>query len=240
MWNVSVRSCALFLGLASAAFAVTIQLITNGGFETGDLTGWTLANAAGGSGSFLIQTGSGSPLNNFSVPPPPGGTYAAMTDQGGPGTHVLFQDVTIPFGATSISFSANYFRNNQAGGYITPDIIDINFSGSNQQSFVDILTADSDPLSARSTAVTTLFASAVGDPSNDGTYFLVSANLTGILTPGSTYRLRFVEADNQLFFNNGVDNVSLLAEGGQVPEPSSMILAGAGLVFVGWIRRRSL
>jgi FtsP/CotA-like multicopper oxidase with cupredoxin domain len=108
------------------------------------------------------------------------------------------------------------------------------------QSFVDILTADSDPLSARSTAVTTMFASAVGDPSNDGTYFLVSANLTGILTPGSTYRLRFVEADNQLFFNNGVDNVSLLAEGGQVPEPSSMILAGAGLVFVGWIRRRSL
>ena len=50
------------------------NLITNGGFENGggSLTGWTETDQAAGSGSFFLQSGTGSPLNGFPVPAPSG------------------------------------------------------------------------------------------------------------------------------------------------------------------------
>src|SRR5436189_277997 len=59
------------LGLFTASMASTARadLISNGSFE-GGFAGWTVADEPGGSGSWFIQTGTGSPMNGFPVPPP--------------------------------------------------------------------------------------------------------------------------------------------------------------------------
>ena len=46
----------------------------------------------------------------------------------------------------------------------------------------------------------------------------------------------FAEADNQLFYNLGVDNVSILATS-NVPEPTSLLLLGVGLAGIRVLRR---
>src|SRR5215210_103479 len=74
-------------GVASGA------TVANGGFGAGSFAGWSVANQAGGSGDWFVYTGTSTPLNGFPVAAPPEGTHAAVTDQGGPGSHVLYQDV---------------------------------------------------------------------------------------------------------------------------------------------------
>ena len=102
-----MKNRVLFAGVASvvllaasAAFAGTSQLIVNGGFENG-LTGWTVVNEAGSDGSWYVQSGTASPRGSFTVPTPPGGTYAAMTDSTGPSSTVLYQTITVPTCVTS-------------------------------------------------------------------------------------------------------------------------------------------
>ena len=66
---------------ALAAAAMTLatvahagELLVNGNFETGDLSGWTVVDQAGGAGSWYIAgNGTGSPLNGFTTPTNPGG-----------------------------------------------------------------------------------------------------------------------------------------------------------------------
>lgn len=84
--------------------------VTNGGFETNGgagtsvLNNWTIVDQPGGSGSWFAQTGTVSPINAFAVPAPPEGNFGAMTDQTGPGSHVLYQDITVPAGGGVLSF----------------------------------------------------------------------------------------------------------------------------------------
>ena len=97
-------------------------LITNGGFESG-LSGWTLANQAGGDGTFSIQTGTSSPINGDPVPAPPEGTNAAMSDGGGPGSHVLYQDFAVAntsLALATLSFEL-FIGNRSSLGFFTPN-----------------------------------------------------------------------------------------------------------------------
>ena len=82
----SVAMIALASALSTHAFAG--EILTNGGFESG-FAGWSRADALGSDGTFSIQTGTLSPVNGDPVPAPPGGTRAAMSDGGAPGSHVL-------------------------------------------------------------------------------------------------------------------------------------------------------
>jgi hypothetical protein len=98
---------------------------------------------------------------------------------------------------------------------------------------VDILTGTANPFDTGAGVVMNLYQGAdnlAGNP-NPYTSYSFSLNL-----PAGTYQLRFAEADNQNFFNMGVDNVALTSN---VPEPGTLMMFGSGLLGIGgWIRRK--
>src|SRR5689334_11880194 len=121
MKQTRTLSC-IVLGVATACLlepANAAELVNNGGFESG-FEGWVTADAAGSDGHFSLQSGTSSPVNGTSVPPPPGSITAAMTDAQGPGAHVLYQDFTVvaPLGSAIVSFDA--FIGNRAGAFFLP------------------------------------------------------------------------------------------------------------------------
>jgi Bacterial Ig-like domain len=204
----------------TAQFALfSVNLIQNGDFEAngGSFDGWTTLSQAGSSGGWYIQTGTTSPLSGFPVPEPPGPTHAAMTDMLFQGSHVLFQDFTVPMGITAAILSFDRFIGNRAAQFATPGNLDFTGNFPNQQARVDILTTTADPFSvATGNILLKVFQTAVGDPLISG-YTTQTSDLTAFLAAheGQTLRLRFALVDNQFFFQFGVDRVILaLATGG--------------------------
>lgn len=211
----------------------SIAAITNGGFEAG-FTGWTRVDDAGSDGTFFLQSGTISPVAGDTVPAPPGGLTAAMTDALGPGSHVLYQDFIIPAAMPTALLRFDLFIGNRAGEFRTPNTLSFSTPTLNQQARVDIMTGNSDAFSvAPADVLLNAFRTNVGDPLVSGyTHFeiditaLVNANLN---TP---LRLRFAEVDNLFTFQFGVDNVEI------VPEPASAMLALMGMTGMIAVRRR--
>jgi hypothetical protein len=243
--STSALVLALVLGLSGPGRAFGDFLVTNGGFEAG-FASWTKSDEAGGDGTFALQTGKTSPVNGFSVPAPPGGTTAAMTDAAGPGSHVLYQDFLAPTG-TKVGFATfSLFLNNTGSDYFNPTTLDFgatNANGTeviNQQVRVDILKAGTNPFSvAPADVLQTLYLSKPGDPLVSG-YTNFTSDVSSVLAAnaGQTLRLRFSEADNLGPLNLGVDNVGIVST---VPEPSAIVsLAIGGILTIGIaVRRRA-
>jgi len=196
---------------AAAALMLTFsllqgaELVTNGGFESGDFTGWNIYQS--GSGNFYIYSGTTTPVSGYTVPAPFDGSYAALTDQNNPGTHILYQDVVVPTGGTAL-FSAVIFVENRAGDYAVGPDLDYN-SGSNQQVRVDIV----DPAASLLTTTAgpggvleNVFQTNPGDPLSIP-YTTITANLSAY--HGQTVRLRFAAVETQYYLHFGVDNVSV-------------------------------
>ncbi len=111
-------------------------IFANGDFETNSFAGWTVFNQAGGSGSWFTYTGNTSPLSNLTISSPPEGRFAAVTDQTGPGTHILYRDVTVPAGTSSLSFFLYYI--NRSSSFVAPPTLDYTVNP-NQQYRVDVM-----------------------------------------------------------------------------------------------------
>lgn len=221
--------------LACSAGSVHANLITNGDFSSG-LTGWTATNA--GSGAWYSDTvGTTTPFSGQSTSGAGGGvgTYA-VTDQSGPGTHVLDQAFTVAAGQ-QVTVTFDLFANDHSGvGPIDCGVIS-HTSGACQYAMVDIITAGASATSrAAADVVATLLAPFVDAGANPHPFTNYSFDISSSVAAGGTYRLRFVEADNQLFFNLGVDNVSVTAE--SVPEPATLALMGLGLAGIGFSRKK--
>ena len=211
-------------------------LILNGGFESG-FTSWVRANQLGSEGTFSLQSGTVSPVNGNSVPSPPGGLNAAMTDAFGPGSHVLYQDFLVPAEGALLSFSL--FIGNRADRFATPATLDFSTPTLNQQARVDILRAGPDPFTvAAADILLNLYRTQVGDPLVSG-YNTLNFDLTSLFSAnvGQTLRLRFAETDNLSAFQFGVDNVQL-ETATTAPEPQSILLLGTGVLALLAIRRR--
>lgn len=179
--------------------------IDNDGFETGDFTGWTVIDQADGSGSWFVYSGTVSPLSGSTIAAPPQGTFAAVSDQTGPGSHILFQDVALaPLTRHTLRFFLYY--ENQNGLFFTPATLDFT-ADPNQQYRVDVMdpSAPVDSV-APGDVLANLFQTNVGDPAS-----LAPTTMTFDLTPfaGRTVRLRFAEVDNQFFFQASVDAVAI-------------------------------
>jgi len=200
------------------------ELITNGGFETGDFTGWTVTNQAGGSGNWYTTGATNAPLSGEPTVGPASGSFYAVSDQTGPGGHNLTQSFTLNGNTATLSF--DMFVNDYDGGPFCNNGTDYT-SGQVECAWVNILD------STGSTVLSNLYAGADPLSSNPNPYTSYSFDITG-LGPG-TYQLQFLEVDNQSFFNMGVDNVSI----NETPEPGSIFLFGTGLAgLAGIIRRR--
>jgi hypothetical protein len=222
---------------AGAELVVNGSFEQNGGANTNVLTGWTVTDQAGGSGSFFAQTGTTNPTGfscTATVPAPPGGTFSAMTAQSDPGSHILSQVITIP-PASAAQFSARVYQNSGAP-FATPASLDYNVSP-NQQARIDIMTTASPLTDMGAGILRNVYQTKIGDPVVSG-YNLIAADLSAFA--GQTVRLRIVEADNQGCFSFGVDTVSIQQQSNAIPtlsEGAALALA-ALLLGVAALRLR--
>ena len=141
-----IKKVAATLFLAGIAFwhSDATQLILNGDFETGNFNNWTIADQAGGSGSFFVSSpGASAPLSGMpTAGNSSGGAFYAVSDQTGPGAHALLQSFTVPAGGMSISLTFRMFVNNWSGGPAIVNPVGLDYTdGPNEHGRVDILTA---------------------------------------------------------------------------------------------------
>jgi len=197
-----VGAAALVLLLPGSALGASVA---GGNFETGTLSGWSVVNS--GSGNWFAYSGTTSPQSGFPVAAPPQGSFAATTDQGGPGSHILYQDIALKAGLKhTLTFTLYYA--NRAGAFSTPASLSESVSP-NQQYRVDIVKPSAPVASVAATDVLkNVVQTHVGDPLTRG-----PTPITVDLTPfaGQTVRLRFAEVDNQYYFQAAVDGVKIVS-----------------------------
>lgn len=236
--TIQAAALSAALGFAAAQPAAAVELLINGDFETGAFPAWTVDNRAGSSGTWFIDTpGSTTPTSGHTTSAAgggPHGSFYAVTDQGGPGTHVLRQSFTVAPGSTSVKLSFDMFVNDyDAGPIIGAQGLDHN-GAANQHARVDILSAGATAFDTGAGVLGNFYQGVdAGTDPHAFTHYVF--DITALVGGGGTFQVRFGEVDNQLFLNQGVDNVSIDAT---VPEPASLALLGFGLIALGWNRRR--
>jgi len=200
--------------LPSGAAAATV---VNGNFEAGNLSGWNVVSSTGlAEGGWYAYSGPRTPLSfeegGGETPrpfiAPPEGSFAATSDETGPGRHILYQDVALEANATQTLSMYVYYHSEAPLMTPSPDSLDPGGPPPpNQQYRVDVMKPGA-PIDSVNPAdiLATVFKTAPGGPQQmSPTLFSVD------LTPfaGQTVRLRMAEVDNLFFFNGAVDAVSI-------------------------------
>ncbi|NEQ51333.1 MAG: hypothetical protein F6K11_14530 [Leptolyngbya sp. SIO3F4] len=200
--SATVLTCLNFNLVARAAS------ITNGGFNA-DLSGWTIVEQPGASGSWFSTEGGFSALGSQPIIAPSEGTRYVHSAQTGPTSQVLFQDIVLE-ADTEHLLSFDWYAQDWSNRFSDAGTLD--FTGAdNQHLRVDLVSTD--------------FSDWFGPDSSNGLLSNILAPVAQIspvdswnsldfdLTPwaGQSVRLAFRQVDNQLFFNAGVDDVSILS-----------------------------
>jgi len=209
-------------GLMLAASSAQANL-TNGSFETGDLTGWSAIVPPGASisvvtnhadtGTYPVAPFAPTGITNWA--PTDGSNFALLKPDGPQTITRLYQSFYAPAGYT---LTFDYFWdsqdykpfNDKAGGRILSGA----GLGGPVVTNLFVETVNSDPVNYWGTPWTTVsytFASS-------GTYTLVFG-IKNVLDPN---------LDSYL----GIDNVKL------IPAPGAILLGSIGIGLVGWLRRR--
>jgi hypothetical protein len=214
--------------------------------EQGNLDGWTTVNLMdnpGSNGGFVPEQGTTSPLSGTTVPAPANSKFEAMLDEENQqpvppqigktppanpntadtyqGTHALYQDISIPTGASTATVTFTLYIDNShdgATGYtdttLTPTL-DFRTSAANQQVRVDLVnpnaaafttTAD-DQTHSINGVLQNLFVTAPGQSATQ----TVTKTVDVSNFAGQTVRLRFATTNNQGLLIVGVGNVKLQA-----------------------------
>ncbi|HTQ50185.1 MAG TPA: protease pro-enzyme activation domain-containing protein [Candidatus Acidoferrales bacterium] len=177
------------------------QAILNGDFETGTFTNWVKTNSAT-SGDWVINNGTYVPPGPGGLEPPFAGNFSALSEQTGGGICTLYQDISIPFGASSVTLSwADQIRNLASQYTTNSQYFRVEIRGTNNSLLqIAFTTKPGDPLMNNWTARS----------------FDLSAYM------GQTIRIAFVESDSLYYFNVGLDNVRVQVNG-PGPGPSGVI-----------------
>jgi len=203
------------------------ELITNGGFETGDLTGWT-ASALGG-GSFSVGSTSPAPLSNLPHVGASSGTYFAISDQTSPAVEEIEQSFVVPTGTVTLTLDFDMFVSNWDGP-AQIGTLELG-AGARQYARVDLLSAGSGAFDLG--AVIHNFYAGVDNVTPPAGWTHYTFDITPYVTAGSTYELRFAEADTQANLQQGVDNVSLTAAVASGTSGQNLVGAAGNDVLVG-------
>jgi len=230
---------ASFLFINQTASA-QLELFENGSFETGDFTGWTVVQEAGSDGDWFVYSGNTSPFGG-TILSPPDGTFAAVTDQEGPSSQVLFQDIDIPAGS-AVTCSVIVYYENLAGVFINGPSLSFDGGFDNQQARIDIMDPNAPDFDIGAGVFLNLFQTNPGDPTSLG-YTTVNFDLTDF--SGTTVRFRAAEVDNQEVFNFSIDDVTcgaILLAGIPTLSEWGLIAMASILGIVGFmvIRRRKV
>jgi hypothetical protein len=178
-------------------------------FESGTLAGWKIERSGAG-GWFVYANGKTSPNPAesdpnipFAVPNPPQGKFAAVTDMNGPGRRILYRDLKLDARYT-LHLTVFYVN---AGPLSSPDTLDYENAGENQQYRIDIVAASA-PIDSMASAhvLTNVFRTSPGgadsrQPSDE------TVDLSK--WEGQTVRLRLASVDNGGPLRAGVDNIRL-------------------------------
>jgi hypothetical protein len=141
------------------------------------------------------------PLTGNPTVGPRGGSFYAVTDQFGPGSHALTQSFTV---AASTDYLLSFYM--FVNDWTAPQ-----FGGQ-----ADLLTDGADPISGPPVSIFYHADTAVAGGTPNG-WVHTTLDITGDLMAGNTYQLRFFESDSTGPLNVGVDDVSLIAT--PIPEP---------------------
>ncbi|MGI9098736.1 MAG: hypothetical protein ACR2H2_09660 [Solirubrobacteraceae bacterium] len=185
----------------------------NWNFERGDFTGWRTRSR--GSGAWHVYADGTKPPDPadsdpnfpFSVPQPPEGRFAAVTDMSAPGSRILYRDVKLD---RRVKLRFTLFYDN-VGELSSPASLDFELRRPNQQFRVDLMdpAAPADSVAAKH-VLARIFRTAPGDRNEIG-----PRTITFDLSrwAGKKVRIRFAQVDNQGPLRAGVDDVRLQAAG---------------------------
>ena len=220
--KATVASLAISV-CASSAFA---GLITNGDFETGDFSGWTVSQSGGSTQTVLPASGDpelgASPTSDF---------YAFAGNQSGPSQNIFWQSVVVPNNLLSAHFSFDYAYENVPNDLISADTLDFS-NVDNQQFRVEILLGNSLFYSVVPSDI--VFSALQTNPGDNNiqtwTSFNQSITASLLSLQGQSVLVRFAQADNRGPFDIGFDNVSIITQTTSVPEPSTLAIFALGII----------
>lgn len=223
----SALICGVF-GLACIQPASATQVVTNGGFETGSLSGWSatnLGNGGCGTNAWAVNsTGTHGCTNNVgNMPAPTNGIFAAYNTFDGPvGALQIAQQFTLPGSIASATLS--FF-----------DSVRMNIGGQPRTFRIDLYDA------TNTVFLDNLFSQSFQNV-NQGWVFNTADVTNDLLdNAGQTVTLRISNIIPQSFTGPagfGIDNISLEVTGAAVPEPGSLVLSGLALAGLALSRRR--
>jgi hypothetical protein len=178
-------------------------------FESGTLAEWTVSSS--GAGDWFVYTDGRTPPDPsrsdhaipFDVPNPPQGRFAAVTDMNGPGTRILYREVTLP-GRYRLRLTVFYVN----GGDALMSGETLAYEGEpNQQFRIDLVdpSAPIDSLAAPA-VLASVFQTSRGDPRSRPPT-VVTYDLSR--WAGRTVRLRLAAVNTRGPLRAGVDDIRL-------------------------------